>query len=297
VVQVVLLKTENRREGVRRSLDALGVNPVKGKDVLIKPNLNTADPAPASTDNETLIALIERIWEMGAKSIRLGERSWLPTREALRQKGVLPFLSKWNVEVVDFDDLSEKDWIPFKPARTHWTSGFRVARPVVEAECLVSTCCLKTHQHGGVFTLSLKLHVGVVPTYRNGFEYMKELHHSRHQRKMIAEINAPFSPSLILLDGVDAFVTGGPASGKRVRTGLMLASTNRVALDAAGVAVLKSCGSTQAIMGTRIFEQEQIARAAELGLGPASASEVEIIAADEASRPDRDRVLKVLSEG
>ena len=297
MVRVALCKTDKRREGTRDSLRALGVNPVKGKDVLIKPNFNTADPAPASTDNQTLVALIEQIWEMGAKSISLGERSWLPTQEALIQKGILPVLWKWNVRVIDFDGLQEKDWVHLQSSDMHWKRGFRVARPILETECLVSTCCLKTHQHGGVFTLSLKLHVGVVPTFRNGFDYMRELHHSRDQRKMIAEINEPFSPSLILLDGVEAFVTGGPTTGKRVRTNLFLASTDRVAIDAVGVAILKSVGTTEEIMGPKIFEQEQIARAAELGIGVVSPSEIEIVAADEESQPDRDRVRNFLSKG
>ena len=66
------------------------------------------------------------------------------------------------------------------------------------ASFTISTCCLKTHQYGGVFTMSLKLHVAVVPTSRNGFGYMTELHGSSHQRKMIAEINAPFKPEILL---------------------------------------------------------------------------------------------------
>ena len=46
---------------------------------------------------------------------------------------------------------------------------------------------------------------------------MGELHRSPHQRKMIAEINEPFRPALIVLDGIDAFVDGGPMTGKRVK--------------------------------------------------------------------------------
>ena len=90
--------------------------------------------------------------------------------------------------------------------------------------------------------MSLKLHVGVVPTSRHGYEYMRELHSSPHQRKMIAEINQPFKPDLVVLDGIDAFVDGGPATGKRKRGNIFLASTDRVAIDAVGVAVLKLLG-------------------------------------------------------
>jgi uncharacterized protein (DUF362 family) len=156
---------------------------------------------------------------------------------------------------------------------------------------------LKTHQFGGIFTLSLKNHVGVVPTTRHGFNYMRELHSSPHQRKLIAEINAPFKPDLILLDGVDAFVDGGPATGKRARGNALLASTDRVAIDAAGVAMLKMLESNDRIMKLKIFEQEQIARAAELGLGAASAADIEVIPADDNSREYADKVTAILDQG
>ncbi len=145
--------------------------------------------------------------------------------------------------------------------------------------------------------MSLKLNVGVVPTTRHGYRYMKELHSSPHQRKMIAEINAPFTPDLIVLDGIDAFVDGGPATGKRAKGNVFLASTDRVAIDAVGVAILKLLGSNDQIMKPKIFEQEQIARAVELGLGASSVSEIELIPADAQSREYRDRVVEVLEKG
>jgi uncharacterized protein (DUF362 family) len=282
---------------VESSIRTLDINPAKNKDVLIKPNFNTADQVPGSTDNDTLVALIEEVWNMGAKTIRLGERSFPPTREVMEQKGVIPLLEKLDVELVDFDDLDKKDWVEIKPKDSHWKNGFRIARPILEAECLICTCCLKTHQYGGVFTLSLKLHVGVVPTSRHGFEYMSELHGSPHQRKMIAEINTPFKPALIVLDGIDAFVDAGPAVGKRAKGNVFLASADRVALDAVGVAVLKSLGSNDQIMGPKIFEQEQIARAAEIGLGATSPSEIELLAADDQSREYRDHIQDILNKG
>jgi uncharacterized protein (DUF362 family) len=295
--RVVLMKTKDRQQGVQGSIRALAINPVRGKKVLIKPNFNTADPVPGSTHNDTLQSLVEELWAMGAKSISLGERSYPVTREVMQQKGVLPILEKMDVQVIDFDGLQDKDWVEFKPAKSHWPNGFRIARPILEAECLVSTCCLKTHQFGGIFTLSMKLHVGVVPTVRQGYEYMRQLHSSPHQRKMIAEINAPFRPQIVVLDGIEAFVDGGPATGKRALGEVFLASTDRVAMDAVGVAILKGLGSNENIMKPKIFEQEQIARAIELGLGASSPSEIELIAADDQSLEYRDRVTDILQKG
>lgn len=295
--RVALVKTDDRKKGVRTSLRTLKINPVKGKDVLIKPNFNTADITPGSTHNDTLVALIEEVWEMGAESISLGERSYPPTREVMEKKGILPILKKLNVKVIDFDDLDKKDWVLFKPKKSHWPNGFRIARPILDSECLISTCCLKTHQYGGIFTLSLKLHVGVVPTSRHGYEYMRELHSSPHQRRMIAEINEPFKPALIVLDGIDAFVDEGPMIGKRAKGEVFLASSDRVAMDAIGVAILKLLGSNESIMKPKIFEQEQIARAVELGLGVSSPSEIEIAPADKSSQDYRERIIEILRRG
>ena len=295
--KVAFVKTEDRRTGVKSSISTLGIDPVKNKDVLIKPNFNTADPTPGSTHNDTLVALVDEIWDMGAKSICLGERSYPPTREVMDEKGIVPLLKQKDVHVIDFDDLEQKDWVEFKPRQSHWENGFRIARPIIEAECLISTCCLKTHQFGGVFTLSLKLHVGVVPTFRHGYQYMGELHQSPFQEEMIAEINQPFSPDIIVLDGINAFTDGGPATGKRAKGNIFLASTDRVAIDAVGVAVLKAIGSNTAIMQPKIFDQRQIARASALGIGVSSASEIDIISADQESMEFSAEAAQILLAG
>lgn len=295
--RVAFFRTEDRKAGVVSSIKALNINPVKNKDVLIKPNFNTADPVPGSTHNDTLVALVEEVWRMGAKSVSLGERSYPLTREVMEEKGVISKMEKLDVKITNFDDLEDADWIEVRPKDSHWREGFRIARPILEAECLISTCCLKTHQYGGVFTMSLKLHVGVVPTSRHGYSYMTELHGSPHQRKMIAEINAPFTPDLIVLDGIDAFVDGGPMIGKRAKGNVFLASTDRVAIDAVGVAVLKSLGSNDHIMKRKIFKQEQIARAVELGLGASSPSGIDLLSVDDQSRDYRNRIAEVLEKG
>ena len=75
----------------------------------------------------------------------------------------------------------------------------------------------------------------------------------------------------------------------------MLASPDRVAVDAVGVAILKSLGSNAQIMNTKIFDQEQISRAVDLGLGAASPAEIDVIPADDQSREYRDRIVEILN--
>src|SRR4030067_2440095 len=121
--RVALMKTGSRKQGVKKSIKALKINPVKGKNVLIKPNFNTADATPGSTHNDTLVALVEEIWKMGAKSVSLGERSYPLTREVMEQKGVLPLMKKLNVKVIDFDGLEDRDWVLVSPKDSHWSKG------------------------------------------------------------------------------------------------------------------------------------------------------------------------------
>ena len=297
ISRVALVHTEDRKSGVESSIRTLGINPAKNKDVLIKPNFNTADLCPGSTHNDTLVALVEEVWKMGAESVSLGERSYAENRSVMEKKGIIPAMEKLDVKIIDFDELDEKDWVKVDAENSHWQDGFRVARPILESECLICTCCLKTHQFGGVITLSLKNSVGVVPTSRHGYSYMSELHSSPHQRQLIAEINAPFKPALVVLDGIDAFVDGGPATGQRAKGNVFLASTDRVAIDAVGVAILKLLGSNDQIMKPKIFEQEQIARAVELGLGASSPSEINLIPVDENSQDYCDRVAEMMNNG
>jgi uncharacterized protein (DUF362 family) len=294
--RVALVVTGSRAEGVKKCLDLLKLNPFKGKNVLIKPNFNTSDETPGSTHNETLKALLERAREMGAKSLTIGDRSGPePTQQVFDKKGIPALAGSFDAALLNFDELGSEGYVKVTPPGSHWKDGFLIAKPVVGAECLVSTCCLKTHQYGGVFTLSLKNSVGTVP--RKGTTLMRELHSSPDQRRMIAEINAAYKPALIVLDGLVAFVDQGPMTGPRKDAGVFLAGTDRVAVDAVGVAILKQLGSNDAIMKPAIFAQEQIARAVELGLGVSSAADIVITTPDAASEAYAEKIRAILVAG
>lgn len=284
--KIAVVATRDRQAGVRKSLDLLDDLDFQGKKVLIKPNFNTADPAPGATDKETLKALAQWLREKGSDRLTIGERSGPPlTSDVLRDLGIYELAAELNVDILNFDELDEKDFVHFQRPGFHWQDGFLIPRAVLEAESVVSTCCLKTHDFGGVFTMALKLAVGMVP--RRGYGYMSELHgtpkRNPHMRKMIAEINAAFTADVVVMDGVEVFSDGGPSIGTRKAGNVFLAGRDCIALDAAGLAVLKKLGSNKVIMETPIFEQEQIARAMELGLGISSPSEIEFVTGDKES--------------
>ena len=127
--KVAFVNTEDRETGVASSIRVLNINPVKNKNVLIKPNFNTADQTPGSTHNDTLVALVEEAWKMGAKSVSLGERSYSENRPVMEEKGIIPLMEKLDVRIMNFDELGEKDWVKVDAESSHWQDGFRIARP------------------------------------------------------------------------------------------------------------------------------------------------------------------------
>ena len=291
--KIGLVRTADRNDGVRRAISLLEYNSIKGKEVTLKPNFNTADPAPGSTHNDTLRALVSTLREMGAKRIILAERSGPPdTRDVMEKKGILKLAQEMDFDVINLQEIGPEGWVHLEPEDSHWEHGFHFARAYLEAESIVQTCCLKTHAYGGHFTLSLKNSVGMVP--RTDYPYMGELHRSPYQRQMIAEINTAYKPDLILLDGVEAFVKGGPDQGTRVKADVILAGNDRVAIDAVGVAILRLFGTTTEVSKGLIFDQEQIARAVELGLGVRSPTQIQVVTGDHESEVFAKQVRDIL---
>ncbi len=127
---------------------------------------------------------------------------------------------------------------------------------------------------------------------------MVELHSSLiSMRKMIAELNQAYTPAFVLLDGIEVFTDGGPARGARRQANVIMAGSDRVAIDAVGLAILKDLGSNHAIMSRKIFDQEQIHRAAELGLGVGRPEDIEIVADDAEGKSCAERLREILAQG
>ena len=279
MTKVAVISTSDRVYGVNKSLELLELNPVKGKNVIFKPNFNTADPPPASSSMETIKQLVIKLKEMGANSITIAERAGpAKTSDVFEKKGLHAMANELDFSIVDLTRIPKGEFVLKKPEGSHWKDGFFFAKIYDEAECIVETCCLKTHMYGGHFTLSLKNAVGVVKK-----KNMSELHSSEYQREMIAEINSVYKPDLIVMDGVITFVDRGPMEGTRVDGNAFVAGTDKIAIDAVGVAILRILGTTPEVTNGPIFEQDQIKRAVELELGVTSPLDIEFLTDSEES--------------
>ena len=279
MTKIAVVSTDNRVYGVDKTLELLDINPVRDKNVIFKPNFNTADPPPASSSMETIKQFIIKIKEMGAKSITVAERAGpAKTSETFEKKGLYELAKEIDFKIVDLTEIPDKNYVIKNPEGCHWKEGFLFAKIYDEAECIVETCCLKTHMYGGHFTMSLKNAVGLVNKKNMG-----ELHSSKDQRKMIAEINAVYKPDLIIMDGLISFVDRGPMEGTRKEANVFVAGTDKVAIDAVGVALLRILGTTPEVTNGSIFDQEQIKRAVELQVGISSSDQIDFITDSEES--------------
>jgi uncharacterized protein (DUF362 family) len=297
VGEVFILKTSNRTSGVKQLLSQFGLDEYAGKHVALKANFNSDDSFPASTHPDTLQAIVETLKDADVGEVTLAERSGMGnTRQVLEHRGVFALSEKLGFNAVVLDEMPRQEWVKIGRDGTHWLKGFYFAKPFLDADKIVQTCCLKTHRFGGHFTLSLKNSVGLVAKKVPGaiYDYMWELHGSPFQRLMIAEINQHYKADLIVMDGTKAFISGGPEKGEMVEPNLLLASQDRIAIDAAGVAILRMYGANGHVAKGGIFELDQIRRAAELGLGAKSASEIRLTPLNDESQGISEKIRTML---
>ena len=295
--EVFLLKTTDRAVGVPELINQIGLSDYPKKQIAIKANFNSADPFPASTHLDTLRAIIISLKNAEVATITLAERSGMGnTENVLEQMGVFALSKELGFETLILDNIGKDDWVKFNRDKTHWLHGFYLAKVFHDADKIVQTCCLKTHRFGGHFTLSLKNSVGMVAKKVPGeiYDYMWELHGSPFQRQMIAEINNNYNLDFVVMDGIKAFISEGPEKGTVVKPNLLLASRDRVAIDAVGVAILKLYGAKGKIGEEEIFKQDQLKRAADLSFGVKSTDEIKLTALNDETIDDLERIKQIL---
>lgn len=252
---------KNLKDSFRKAIGLIGgitKYVSKGDTVLIKPNYNSDDPFPASSDPDALKALAELVYDAGAKKVIIGESSgllWKPTRRTLEKMGVTWAAKESKSQLVNFD---EEEWEE-KEINGKYLKKIKVPKILSKVDKIIYFPCLKTHRNGR-FTMSLKLSVGMIATLERVPMHMFNL------EKKIAEINLAFKPVLIVIDARKCFVTGGPASGKVEEPGLILASNDRVAIDVEGIKILQSYKAKNRLNGNP-WELPTIKRAVELELG------------------------------
>jgi len=268
---VACIRAKELRDSLFCAVGALGQNAqacLRNCRVLIKPNLNSPDPYPASTDPAFLSALIEVLRSAGAADIVVGDScgcAWRPAEDVHARLGVPELAARLGVTYVNFDA---------GPWRTIKVSGRRfnevaIAEVAFNVDRIVYAACMKTHRCAR-FSLSLKHAAGFLPP---------EMRHGLHEGDLeanIADINLAVKPDLIFLDARKCFVSGGPSRGRVRRPNVIMASTDRIALDVEALRILSSFFAFNRLLKNP-WDHIQIRHAVALGLGAARESDYEVV--------------------
>jgi uncharacterized protein (DUF362 family) len=260
---------DNVKNDILKAVDligGLGKIVEKGDEILLKPNFNTGDAPPGSSDPDFVKAVIELLFSHGAAKVIVGESSMLSasTRKIFEETGMLREAEEAGAEVVFFD---EGKWIKVSTGGKYLRT-VSLPEKALNAKKLVCVCCMKTHRWAR-FTLSLKLAVGFMRP-RDRMQL-----HARHIEEKVADLNLVVNPSLIIMDGRKCFISGGPACGELRNPNVVLASGDRVALDVEAIGVIKSYEGSS--LNADPWSYPHIRRAVELGLGAGSEHEYEVL--------------------
>ncbi|HUB34991.1 MAG TPA: DUF362 domain-containing protein [Bryobacteraceae bacterium] len=203
---------------------------VRGRSVLLKPNLVEFEPAGAINTHPLFVhAVYEAFRSLGAASVRIAEgpghrRETLDMAEAAGYFQAVPGFENL------FTDLNLDDVSRTHPGR-QFSSLEKLYLPntVLRADLLVSLPKMKTHHWVGA-TLSMKNLFGLVPGAIYGWP--KNVLHWAGIDESIADLHALFPRQFALVDGILAMEGNGPVQGKPKPAGLLVAGSDPVAVDA-----------------------------------------------------------------
>ncbi|MCQ1537217.1 DUF362 domain-containing protein [Methanosarcina sp. KYL-1] len=263
-------------ESVKTAVElAGGLGIEKGSTVLLRPNANTADLPPGSTNPEVLRGAIREVKKYNPGRIIVAEKSMssLDTEKVMKKLGLWQVAEAEGVdEILTFDRM--KRWHVKPDGASSWPLGFYVPEMLAAVDYTVALPVIKTHWTA-TFTMGLKSQISITADRDRA-----QLPHGKHRDtlfgNMIAEANLVYMPDFYISDAMKCFVTEGPNIGTLREPGIILASPDVVANDVVGLALLKTLGTVPEIQDYSVWAQPQIRRAVELGLGAGDRDEITV---------------------
>jgi uncharacterized protein (DUF362 family) len=210
--------------------------PVRGKTVLLKPNLVGLDPLGMMNTHPAVIAAArESFLRLGAAEVMVGDgpamdRDTQAVLESIRLREFAGPLSRFFVDL-NVDDV-ERVLLKTRASRLRELYFPKTVRGV---DFLVSLPKLKTHHWAGV-TLSLKNMFGVVPGSCYGWP--KNILHWAGIDRAILDINAAVRPDFAIVDGIIGMEGNGPIQGVSKTAGVLIAGDDPVAVDSTSARIM-----------------------------------------------------------
>lgn len=253
-------------EKILEGLGELGVGreQVRGKNVLLKPNLVETNPAAPhiNTHPAVILAAAEAFRRLDAGEVAVAEGqghrrdSWL----VLEESGLLDVLDEAKLA---YTDLNHDDLFDL-PNTSGLTGLDRLVLPkrLQWADLKVSLAKMKTHHWAGA-TLSMKNLFGILPGIYYGWP--KNVLHQHGIENSIVDINQTSPFDLAIVDGIVGMEGDGPILGTPKQAGVLVMGTRLPSVDA-------TCAR---IMNLHVPAIRYLLAASAGGLGPVRAQHIE----------------------
>jgi uncharacterized protein (DUF362 family) len=262
---------------VRAAIDLIGgiekLN-VQGKSILLKPNILDGSPPPTTTNPRVIRAVAKILYESGARQVLIGDMSAflkLPTRKNMDITFLRMVAEEVEAELVPFD---ERGWVSIDLPQGQFLKEVYVTETLFQVDRIINLPVIKTHR-SSTYSIALKNFVGATH-----FRQRPYLVDRPHWEEIIAELNLAYTPDLNIVDGTMVMVEGGPWKGRAVDADVIIATGDRIAAEVVGLGVLKNYSQVPQIKEVDVWEQRQVKRAVELGLGVKGADEIELLERD-----------------
>ena len=196
---------------------------VKGKRVLVKPNILTDDdPAKCISTHPVVVEAMIRYLQSKGANVLVGDSPAVHTQKFRGEKS----------GIYKVCETTRATWVDFtvNPIVKKLKKGeIRIAAIADQVDLIISLPKFKNHELV-YFTGAIKNTLGLVP----GFNKAKQ--HAIHQNRngfgeFLVELNEAVTPDYFFMDAIMGMEGPGPGRGFPVEIGLLFGSTNPLALD------------------------------------------------------------------
>jgi uncharacterized protein (DUF362 family)/NAD-dependent dihydropyrimidine dehydrogenase PreA subunit len=239
-----------------------------GEKIVLKPNLlRNAGPDTAVCTHPSLIAAVGGLAKaQGAKPVIAdspggGYRYIKKTLNSIYDTSGMQEAARQAGIELNWDTSSR----PVSSPEGTFIKHFDIITPVIEADAIINLCKMKTHVFTGM-TGAVKNIFGVVPGLSKP-GYHAKLQDVQRFAGMLLDLVQYVSPRLSIMDAVVAMEGDGPGAGDPRPVGLLMGSTNPLALDVVA----------NEIMGLDRLKNPVLLEAERRALNPWRLEDVEVI--------------------
>ncbi len=228
---VLIKKGTDGRQLAYEALTEIGAEQIlkQCSKVLIKPNITVAIPASTgvTTHSSIVEGVLQYMSERGIRNAVIGEGGGCDITQAYDELGFAEVARKYDVQLADFNREPE---VIVKVPEPLIQGEFGLAKTVTECDCIINVPCLKVHKWESRVTLCMKNMMGCIARHRG-------IMHQNFNIRLMDLLKVTNKCRVNIIDGIVGR-EGDEIGGNSVGAGVVIASSDLVAADAIGAAVM-----------------------------------------------------------